>query len=54
MTEPRIVSTEPKALPKDERCPQCRAWKDKRTASGFGQRFDICSQCGYEFEEFTQ
>lgn len=54
MTAPKIISTEPKPLPKDDRCPRCRAGREKRVASaGFGQPHDVCNVCGYEWEEFT-
>lgn len=39
----------------DDKCPRCRAPKEKRVVSGgFGRnRHDVCSQCGYSFEELT-
>lgn len=55
MKEPQtkaIVLTDAKPLPKDSRCPQCRAGADKRmSSSGFGVPHEVCSVCGFEFEE---
>ena len=51
---PRIAITDPKPLPTDDRCPRCKAGTDKRVASaGFGNPHDVCSRCGFEWEEFT-
>lgn len=38
---------------RDERCPQCRAGKDRRIeTSSFGtHREVICEECGYQFPE---
>lgn len=52
----RIILTDPPALPgrrKDDRCPRCKAGRDKREASsGFGASItDVCGVCGYEFSE---
>lgn len=53
--QPGIVLTDPKPLPKDTHCPRCRASADKRMLNtGFGNPHDVCSVCGYEFEERTQ
>ena len=50
--EPLILSTEPRPLPRDRRCPQCHAGPEKRVASGgFGTPHPVCSQCGYEWHE---
>jgi uncharacterized protein (DUF983 family) len=42
-----------KAMPKDDRCPQCGKGPDKRVASGgFGKPpHPICSACGYEWHD---
>jgi transcription elongation factor Elf1 len=55
MSEPsRIVSTEPKPLPKDTKCPRCHAAASKRVLSaGFGNPHDVCGNCGHDFEERT-
>lgn len=50
MEKPTIVLTDPKPLPKDEKCPGCRAGKERRVPScGFGVPHPICGQCGHEF-----
>jgi rubredoxin len=51
MSEPAIVLTDPKPIPKDGRCPRCRAPESKRqTLTAFGrQPWEACSSCGYEF-----
>jgi uncharacterized protein (DUF983 family) len=40
--------------PSDARCPRCSADPASRVASGgFGRPHDVCSQCGFEFAEYT-
>jgi uncharacterized protein (DUF983 family) len=49
---PMIVAPDgrPARKTKDDRCPRCRAGKDKRCpSSGFGQPIPVCIVCGYEF-----
>lgn len=54
MTKPEIVLTDPAPVPTDTRCPRCRASHEARVASsGFGVPHDVCSQCGYDFDEYT-
>ncbi len=48
-----IISTEPKPLPKSDRCPTCNATRDKRRAGGFGSAGDVCGVCGHDYEERT-
>lgn len=49
--QPGVVITDPKPIPRDERCPNCDAKPDKRVdAAGFGRvRVTVCGVCGYEF-----
>lgn len=51
MDKSTIILTDPKPLPKDEKCPNCRAGKEKRQPSaGFGADIHpVCSNCGHEF-----
>lgn len=38
----------------DKRCPRCKADPKKRTLSaGFGTPHDVCTVCGFDFEERT-
>lgn len=48
---PAIVLTDPKPLPRDGRCPVCRAPEAQRvTCAPFGRPpSQACSQCGHEF-----
>ena len=52
---PKILGPDGKAARKaNEACPRCGAGRNKREASaGFGAPHDVCSQCGYEWEELT-
>lgn len=52
MSEPQaIVLTDPKPIPKDGRCPTCRAPEAKRVLlAPFGRLpWQACSVCGHEF-----
>ena len=52
---PPLVDVRGKPIATDTRCPQCKADAKKRVPSAnFGtNRHDVCSQCGFEFEELT-
>jgi hypothetical protein len=60
MSEPtpvttKILGADGRPLPpRDRTCPRCKAGPERRRlSSGFGDPHDLCSQCGYEFEERT-
>lgn len=37
-----------------DNCPRCNADKAKRVPSGgFGERRDVCRECGHKFDEWT-
>lgn len=49
-----IALTDPKPLPKDDRCPTCKAGKAARVRScGFGEAHPVCGRCGYEWRDET-
>lgn len=43
----------PRLVGDEDTCPVCKAARESRVPSGFGQSHDVCSKCGYEFEEDT-
>lgn len=48
-----VKLTDPKPLPRDRRCPQCRAPESERqgvTRFG-GKPSQACGRCGYEFPQ---
>jgi len=32
-------------------CPRCRAGKDQRVSTGYGEQHDVCRKCGYEWPD---
>ena len=46
-----VLLTDPPPLPKDSRCPTCRASEmHRQLLTPFGRApYQVCSQCGYEF-----
>lgn len=54
MTEDKkLVAPDGKQLRRDDKCPQCRAGKDKRVrGTGFGASKEVvCGACGHSFGE---
>jgi len=51
--QPTITLTDPKPLPRDPRCPACRAPESKRVpvVPFGGQPWQACGVCGHEFRE---
>lgn len=50
MSDVAVVLTDPKPLPVDTKCPQCRG-DERVTVAGFGVPREACRVCGYQFPE---
>jgi len=50
VSETTVLLTDPKPLPVDTKCPQCRG-DERVTVAGFGPVREACRVCGYQFPE---
>lgn len=45
-----VLLTDPKPLPVDPKCPQCRS-EERVIVAGFGPPREACRVCGHQFPE---
>lgn len=51
MNAPVITLTDTTPMPKDVRCPKCRAVDARMEAGAFGATQHICGRCGFQYPE---